>query len=199
MKLYDLDVSGNCYKVRLYSALTRTPLSIVSVDYQGNEHLQEPLICINPWGEIPILEDDGFVVRDSQAILCYLAKRQHDNRMLPADPKGFAHVMSWLSVAANEIHHSLEAMRLFHRFSVQLDEPLARSRSVKVLRLLDRHLSGQHWLVGCDATLADIAVFPYVALAHEGKIDIAPYRHVAHWAKRISELPGFVPMPGLIL
>jgi len=198
MKLYDLDVSGNCYKVRLYAALKQIPISLVAVDFYGGEHLREPLISMNPWGEIPVLEDEGIMLRDSQAILCYLAKKYGDDQRLPGDPREFAKVMSWLSVATNEVHHGLESVRLFHRFDVRLDEPLARTRSEGTLRVVNRHLAERRWLVGDRVTLADIALFPYIALAHEGHVDISPYPHVVRWVEGVKVLPGFITMPGLM-
>ena len=69
MKLYDLELSGNCYKVRLFAALARIPLEIEAVDFLAGAHKRSPLIDLNPWGEIPILVDGEVVLRDSQAIL----------------------------------------------------------------------------------------------------------------------------------
>jgi len=75
MKLYDLEPSGNCYKVRLFAALAGLPLEIEAVDFLAGEHKGERLSALNPWGELPILEDGKLVLRDSQAILVYLAGR----------------------------------------------------------------------------------------------------------------------------
>ena len=69
MKLYNLSLSGNCYKVRLFAALAGIDVDIVDVDFLGGEHKRPPLIDLNPWGEIPVLVDGDVVLRDSQAIL----------------------------------------------------------------------------------------------------------------------------------
>jgi glutathione S-transferase len=74
LKLYDLEPSGNCYKIRLYCALLGLPLEVVPIDFMGGAHKKSPLIGLNPFGEIPILEDGDVCLRDSQAILVYLAR-----------------------------------------------------------------------------------------------------------------------------
>ena len=103
MKLYDLELSGNCYKVRLFAALAKIPLEMVPVDFMGGEHKRPPLTDLNPWGELPILEDDKVVLRDSQAILVYLATQYGNENWLARDAAGLGEVMQWLSTAANEI------------------------------------------------------------------------------------------------
>jgi glutathione S-transferase len=77
-RLYDLELSGNCYKVRLLCALLDVPVEIVPVDFMAGEHKRSPLIDKNPFGEIPIFEDDGVTLRDSQAILIYIAGKWGD-------------------------------------------------------------------------------------------------------------------------
>ncbi|BAK86176.1 MULTISPECIES: glutathione S-transferase N-terminal domain-containing protein [Acetobacteraceae] len=80
MKLYDLDVSGNCYKVRLFAALTGIPLDLVPVDFSKDEQHSSLFTDLNPFQEVPVLVDGETVVRDSQAILVYLACSLSDQR-----------------------------------------------------------------------------------------------------------------------
>lgn len=197
MKLYDLALSGNCYKVRLLAALAGIPLDIVAVDFLGGEHKQPPLIEMNPWGEIPILVDGEVTLRDSQAILVYLAARYAGEAWLPTDPVGLGTVMQWLSTAANEIQNGPGAARLVDKFGYALDKADTLRRAARILPLLDTHLAGRRWLALERPTIADCAVFPYVALAPEGGIDLAPYPNIRQWIARIKELPGFVAMPGI--
>src|SRR4029450_13060258 len=75
LKLHDLELSGNCYKVRLLCALLGQHVDIVPVDFLSGAHKKSPLIEKNPFGEIPIFEDGGITLRDSQAILVYLARK----------------------------------------------------------------------------------------------------------------------------
>lgn len=197
MKLHDLSLSGNCYKVRLLAALAGIPLDIVAVDFLAGEHKRPPLIDLNPWGEIPILEDGAVVLRDSQAILVYLARRYAGESWLPDDATGMATVMQWLSTSANEIQNGPGAARLVDKFGYQLDKADTLRRAARILPLLDAHLARHDWLALGRPTIADCAVFPYVALAPEGGVSLADFPHIRQWIARIKALPGFVPMPGI--
>ena len=75
MKLYDMELSGNAYKVRLFAALVGLDMELKPVDLAAGEHKQSPFIDLNPWAQVPVLEDGDVVLRDSQAILVYLARR----------------------------------------------------------------------------------------------------------------------------
>lgn len=197
MKLYDLELSGNCYKVRLFAALAKIPLEIAAVDFLAGEHKRPPLIDLNPWGEIPILEDGAVVLRDSQAILVYLASRYAGESWLPRDPAGLATVMQWLSTAANEIQNGPGAARLVDKFGYPLDKADTLRRAARILPLIESHLAGRRWLAMERPTIADCAVMPYVALAPEGGVSLADYPNLRQWIGRIKELPGFILMPGV--
>jgi glutathione S-transferase len=197
MKLYDLELSGNCYKVRLFAALAQIPIDIIPVDFLAGEHKKSPLTDLNPWGEIPILVDDGLVLRDSQAILVYLASKYGGEAWLPKDPAHMALVMQWLSVAANEVQNGPGAARLVDKFGYAIDKPDTLKRSARILPLIDAHLSKNQWLVLGRPTIADCAVFPYVALAAEGAVSLQPHAHIRAWILRIKAMPKFVSMPGL--
>ncbi|WP_334149007.1 glutathione S-transferase family protein [Hyphomicrobium sp.] len=196
MKLYDLELSGNCYKVRLLAALAQIPLDIVPVDFLGGAHKRPPLTDLNPWGELPILVDGDRVLRDSQAILVYLAGRYGGASWWPTEPALQAEIVQWLSTAANEIQHGPGAARLVDKFGYTIDKPDALRRAGRILGLLDAHLATHDWLAVSRPTIADCAVYPYVALASEGGIDLSPYAHIGRWVARIKSLPGYLPMPG---
>ncbi|MCW2248184.1 glutathione S-transferase [Azospirillum fermentarium] len=197
MKLYDLELSGNCYKVRLFAALAGIPLEIVPVDFLNGEHKRPPLSDLNPWGEIPILVDGAVVLRDSHAILTYLAGAYGDERWLPRDPAGLAAVVQWLSTAANEVQNGPASARLVDKFGYAIDKADTLRRSDRILPLIDAHLAKTPWLAADRPTIADCAVFPYVALAPEGGVALEPYPHIRAWIGRIKALPGFRPMPGV--
>lgn len=197
MKLYDLELSGNCYKVRLFASLANIDLDIVAVDFLDGEHKRPPLIDLNPWGELPILVDGAHVLRDSQAILVYLAGTYGGAAWWPAEPHLQAEIVQWLSTAANEIHNGPGAARLVHKFGYAIDKADTLARSARILTLLDDHLAKHDWLALSRPTIADCAVFPYVALAHEGGIDLTPFVQITAWISRIKALPGYTGMPGI--
>ncbi len=197
LKLYDLELSGNCYKIRLYCALLGLTLEIVPVDFMGGVHKKGPLIDMNPFGEIPILEDGDVCLRDSQAILVYLARKYGGESWLPTDPTSMARVMEWLMVAENEIPRGPGDARLHDKFGFKLDLGAARQKAQRILSLMEGHLARNDWLALSRPTIADIACMPYVGLAHEGGISLAPYPAINAWIGRIKALPGFITMPAL--
>ncbi|MEM1142959.1 MAG: glutathione S-transferase [Pseudomonadota bacterium] len=197
MKLYDLELSGNCYKVRLFLALIGKDYELVPVDFLDGEHTRAPLSDLNPFKEIPILQDGDLVLRDSQAILVYLARQYADETWLPSDARAMAKVMEWLMMAENEIARGPNDARLHDKFGYALDHELAVKKADRVLDLLEQHLENRHWLVGEAPTIADLACFPYVALGHEGGVPVGNHPGVQAWIDRIKSLPGFIGMPAL--
>lgn len=195
MKLYDLTPSGNCYKVRLFAALANIELETVPVDFTNGAHKRPPLSNLNPLGQLPVLEDGVHVIRDSQAILVYLAGVYGGLAWWPAHPQGQADIVQWLSFAGNEIQHSLCAARLVRKFGAALGLSAALEKSAVALAVLDPHLARHDWLAIGRPSIADCAVYPYVVLAAEGGVDIAPYGHVARWIDRVKALPGYLPQP----
>jgi glutathione S-transferase len=196
-KLYDLELSGNCYKVRLLAALLGVPLETVPVDFLGGAHKKPPLIDLNAFGEVPIFEDGGLVLRDSQAILVYMARKWGGESWLPTDPAGLALVTAWLMVAENEIARGPNDARLHDKFCYDVDIEHARRKTVHILGLMESHLARTSWLALDRPTIADIACMPYVALSHEGGVPLDGYPAVAAWVHRVKALPGFVGMPGI--
>jgi len=196
-KLHDLELSGNCYKVRLFCSLLGLKLDVAAVDFLGGAHKKSPLIEKNPFGEIPVFEDGSVTLRDSQAILVYLARKFGGETWLPTDAAGMAEVMSWLMVAENEIARGPNDARLHDKFGFDLDVAQAREKAKRIIGLMEARLAKHDWLALDRPTIADIACMPYVALSHEGGVSLQPYPRVRAWIGRIKALPGFIGMPAL--
>ncbi|CCB64254.1 MULTISPECIES: glutathione S-transferase family protein [unclassified Hyphomicrobium] len=197
MKLYDLDVSGNCYKVRLLCSLLGVPVELVPVDFMGGAHKRSPVIDLNAFCQLPVLEDGDVILRDSQAILVYVARKWGGETWLPTDAESMAQVMQWLMVAENEIARGPGDARLHDKFKMNIDIAAARGKAARILTIMDRHLETRQWLALDRPTIADIACMPYVALGWEGGVPLTPYPAVSAWVERIKKLPGFIGMPGL--
>lgn len=195
--LYDMSLSGNCHKVRLLLSLLALDYQTQPVDLRGGEQRGPGHLQRNPFGQVPVLEDDGLIVRDSQAISVYLAKRYGGENWWPDDAYQLAQIAAWLSTAANEIFHGPAKLRVHHKFGSPIDTATAGQTADKVLGIIDRHLRSQDWLVGNSVSIADVAVYPYLALAPEGGLDIGSYLSIIAWFKRIRALPGYVAMPGM--
>lgn len=196
-KLYDFDLSGNSYKVRLLAALLGVEIEVVPVDLHGGELQRSPLIDLNPFGQVPIFVDGDVVIRDSQAILIYVARKWGAPTWLPLEAAALAHVAQWLMVAENEMERGFADARRHVKFGRNVDVVLAREKALSLASKLEAQLKRAPWLAPPHPTIADIACMPYVALGGEGGLSIDPYPSVVAWIRRIRELPGFVSMPGL--
>jgi glutathione S-transferase len=136
---------------------------------------------MNPRGQFPVLVDEDSIVYDSHAILVYLALKYYNSNWYSNNPYEVALIQEWLSFSANEIHNSLNLARLKYKFDANVDWDLAKQKSILVLGILDQHLDRRDWLELSKPTIADIACFPYVALANEGKIDTSQYKNIIKW------------------
>ena len=195
MKLYHFPLSGHAHRARLFLSLLDLPHEVIDVDLANGEHKSPAFLTINPFGQVPVLEDEGVYISDSNAILVYLAKKSGRSEWLPEDPLGAAQVQRWLSVAAGELAYGPCAARLITVFgrSFNPDEVIARAHTL--LALMEQHLTGRDWLVGDHPTVADVAQYSYLVGAPEGNVDLSGYPAVNALLRRIEALPGFVPFP----
>ncbi|URI06383.1 glutathione S-transferase [Aquincola tertiaricarbonis] len=194
--LYRYALSGHAHRAQLALSLLDLPHVLVDVDLKQGEHKQPAFLRLNPFGQVPVIDDAGTVVHDSNAILVYLATR-HDpaRRWLPTAPEAQAAVQVWLSAAAGPIAFGPAAARLVTVFGAKLDADGAIARAHQLLRVMEPLLASRSFLVGEGPTIADIAGYSYISAAPEGNVDLAPYPAVRAWLQRIEALPGFVPFP----
>jgi len=195
IKLYHFPLSGHAHRVQLMLSLLGLPVEVVFVDLAKGAHKQPEFLAINPFGQVPVIDDDGVILADSNAILVYLAQKYGEGRWLPADPVGAAQVQRWLSAAAGPIHAGPATARLITVFGAPYNAEEVIARSHALLKVVDQHLGGSTHLAGDTATVADIAGYTYIAHAPEGNVSLEPYPHVRAWLARIEALPGFVGMP----
>jgi glutathione S-transferase len=198
MKLYGHPLSGNVHKVRLLlSALDLAHDSIV-VDIAAGAHRTPEFLAKNPRGQVPVLEDGDVRLGDAQAILVYLARRyDRSDQWLPREAAAEAAVVQWLSFAANELQNGVHLARVHHLLGAPVPIERANAIAARSLDLLESHLARRLFLEHERATLADLACFPLVGLAPEGKISLANHPAVRGWIDRIQALPFYVGMPGL--
>ncbi len=202
MRLYDFELSGNCYKVRLLLDMLGLDYKRVRVDSSKGETQTPAFKTLNPRGQIPVLEDGEVRLWDSLAILVYLARRygnpeRAEGPWLPADPLGEARVMEWLALSENELLYGLARARSALLFDRPFDLAACQAEGRAGLAVLEGHLANRDWLVGEAASIADIACYPYAALADEAGVSLAPYPAVQAWLRRFAALPRYHPMPGI--
>ena len=196
--VYGFSVSGNCHKVRLLLEQLRRPYRWVEVDSPSGGTQTPEFLARNPNGKVPVLElDDGRVLTESNAILCWLAD---GTPFLPEDRWQQAQALSWMFFEQYS-HEPYVAVARFICGWTPADSPRRaelprlRQRGHAALALMERHLSTQQWFSGPAYGIADIALFAYTSVAHHGGIALDAYPAIGHWLARVARTPGFVPLP----
>ncbi|MCP1836188.1 MULTISPECIES: glutathione S-transferase family protein [Bradyrhizobium] len=192
MKLYHFALSGHAHRARLFLSLLEIPHELVDVDLKSAAQKRPEYLSINPFGQVPVLDDDGVIIPDSNAILVYLATKLGRTDWLPQDARGAAAVQRWLSVAAGDLAFGPAAARLITVFGAKHNPDDVIARAHVLLKRLEAHLAGRDWLVGAAPTIADVALYSYLSSAPEGNVDLSAYARVNAWLRRIEALPGFV-------
>jgi glutathione S-transferase len=195
MKLYNVAYSGNSYKVRLLLAQLGIPCEIVEVDILKGESRTAEFFKINPNGRTPVLDDNGFILAESNAILAYLAK---GTKFLPEDREKFALVFQWMFFEqySHEPYIATSRFWLQHKpDSLEKSALLASKRdgSWAALKIMEDHLVKTDFFVG-DYSIADIALFAYTHVSHEGGFPLDDFPRIQAWIERMKAQPGFVSM-----
>ncbi len=194
MKLYQIQESANCYRVRLMLGLLALNAEWIEVNYKHGELESDAYRALNPFSEVPLLVDGDTRLRDSQAILVYLARRYGAPHWLPLDAADLGRVQQWLSFAANEIQNGPRIARGIVLFGRAGNLEAAQRVARRTLALLDGRLAGRVWLETDQPTVADVACYPYVSRANDAKIALADYPALSAWLKRVESLTGFIAM-----
>lgn len=192
--LYRYPLSGHAHRVQLMLSLLHLPAELVDVDLKQAAHKRPEFLALNPFGQVPVLDDNGIILSDSNAILVYLARTYGGESWYPSDAVSQAQIQRWLSVAAGQIAFGPAAARLVTVFGAKknVDEVIALAHTV--LRVMEAELARHPFMVGSGATIADVAVYTYIAHAPEGNVSLSDYPAVRAWLQRIESLPGFVGM-----
>lgn len=205
IKLYDYILSANCYKQRLLMSILEVPYESIAIDfYPGWEHKGEAFNKINPLGHIPVIDDDGFMLRDAHAILVYLAaKYDPTGHWYPTgEPELIGETAQWMLFAEGTTN-TASAARLHVNLGYDFDIASCREGAHRLFRVLDEHLwfrerDGLEWVCsGTHPTIAELAIFPDVILSEEGGISRLDYPAVRRWTDRVKRIPGFTTMPGI--
>ncbi len=194
MLLYDSRVSGNCYKVRLLLAHLGIPCERREVDVVDRSGRLELLGELNPGLRVPTLVlDDGRPLAESNAILWYFA---HDTPYLSQDPYERARTLQWMFFEQYSHEPNIAVVRFWVAFAAERP-PEAEIESRRLagyaaLDAMERGLSGRAFLVGDSYSIADIALYAYTHVAHEGGFDLSPYPAIGDWLERVRSEPGHV-------
>ena len=195
MLLYNSQVSGNCYKVRLLFAQLGIEYQRREVDVFERSGRVELLGELNPALRVPTLVlDGGRSLAESNAILFHFAE---DTPYLPEDPFERAQVLQWLFFEqySHEPYIAVARFWMLAQISPEasgLEEKMRGGRAA--LKAMDRYLDEREFLVAGRYTIADIALYAYTHVAPEGSFDLHPYPAVRVWLERVAAQPGHVPI-----
>jgi glutathione S-transferase len=197
--LYNSAVSGNCYKVRLLLAQLGLEYETVEVSVVDRSNRAELLGDLNPGLRVPTLVlDDGRPLAESNAILWYFGD---GTPYVPEDPYERAQVLQW-QFFEQYSHEPYVAVARFwktysgqpERFDRQRDRLLAGGYAA--LDAMETHLADRGFLVGDRYTLADMSLYAYTHVAHEGGFELERYPAIRSWLERVAEQPGHIPIEG---
>lgn len=194
IRLYGFPLSGHAHRARLMLSLMKLPFDEVTVDLTKKAQKQPDFLALNVFGQVPVIDDGGTILADSNAILVYLAARyDSERRWLPSDPVAQARVQRWLSVAAGPLAYGPAAARVSVVFGAPADEA-HHTRAKALFQTMEQHLASHDWLALDHATIADVAMYTYTAHAPEGGVSLEAYPRLRAWLQRVESLPGFVAM-----
>ena len=199
--LHDMTVSGNAYKVRLCAHQLGIELTLKDYPYGSGLTRTPEFLAKNPNGRVPMLElEDGSCLAESNAILWYLAE---ETQFVPALAWDRAKCLQWMffeqyshepyvAVTRNIMSHMPKAEAARHE--ARLPELIARGNHA--LSVMESHLANHEWFAGERYSIADIALYAYTHLAHEGGYELATYPAVSAWLKNVEEQPGYIGLHG---
>ncbi|GAB3385359.1 glutathione S-transferase family protein [Lysobacter fragariae] len=195
--------SGNCHKVRLLLEQLGCDYRWVEVDSSQGQTRTPDFLAKNPNGRVPIIElDDGRVLAESNAILCWLAESASPSNgsFLPADPWLKAQALSWMFFEQYSHEPYIAVARFICGWTPadsprRADLPRLRERGHQALAVMERHLASNAWFTGADYGIADIALFAYTCVADHGGVSLESYPAIRDWLARVERTPGFVPLP----
>lgn len=197
--LYSMQESGNAYKPRLLLHLLGIPFHLIETDPRKGQTRSAEFLALNPNGRVPLLVlPDGRKLSESNAMLLYLAD---GTKYVPADRYERALVNQWLFFEQYDHEPQIAVARSYlhtypERKSKVTPEMIAgwQAKGGHALSVMEQRLAGNDWLVGYGYTIADIALYAYTHVAHEGGFDLGKYPGISRWIARIAAEPRHVPL-----
>ena len=194
IKLYRHALSGHAHRVELFLSLLGLEHELVDVDLMAGAHKEAEFLKMHPFGQVPVLDDNGAVLWDSNGILVYLARTYGGEAWSLGSAQNEAAIQGWLSIAAGPIASGPASARLVTVFGANLDHDVAKARATALFETMNKILDDQGYLVGEKVTIADIAAYTYIAHAPEGGVSLQNYPNIQIWISKIEALPNFVGM-----
>ncbi|MDZ4724671.1 MAG: glutathione S-transferase family protein [Leptospira sp.] len=197
MKIYGDEHSGNSYKVKLTCHLMDIPYKWVPIDILKGETKTKEFLALNANGKIPLIElDNGNILSESNAIINYLA---HDSHLLPKDRFLYYKAQQWQFFEQYSHEPYIAVARFIRKYQgipeSRKEEYLSKqSGGYKALSVMEDQLTKEIFFVGDSFSVADISLYAYTHVAHEGGFDLEKFPAIKAWFKRVEAIPRFVSM-----
>lgn len=197
MKIYGDIRSGNCYKIKLLANLLHIEHEWIHIDILNGDTQTEDFRNKNPNGKIPVVElDDGRCISESNAILNFLAS---GSALLPSDPYEYARIQEWQFFEQYSHEPYIAVARFIAKYLGMPEDRKAEFESKqagghKALKVMEQQLQKTPFLTGDKLTTADISLYGYTHVAHEGGFDLSEYPAIQQWISRIQSQPDYVGM-----
>ena len=197
--LHQMQMSGNCYKVRLTAKQAGISLMLREYPLLAGETRKPEFLAKNPNGRVPLIEwEDGRTLPESNAIIWHLAEGLP---LAPGDSWSRAEALSWMFFEQYS-HEPYIAVARFYLTYAPKEELKKREHLVAewhakgnaALAVMENHLRQRDWFAGADYSVADIALFGYTHCADEGGFNLAAYPAMDRWMNRVREQPGYIPL-----
>jgi glutathione S-transferase len=196
-RLYDYLPSGNGYKCRLVLKQLALPYELIELDIRTGATRTAAFLAKNPNGRIPLLEIPGKgFLSESHAIIAFLAE---GTRLIPTDPFERARMWQWMCFEQYNLEPNIGTLRFWlklGRTRAELGEKLVEKKKngYAALDVLEESLRDREYLAAGQYSLADIALYAYTHVAHEGGFDLAPYPAIRAWCERVEKQPSWAPI-----
>ena len=195
--IYGMRTSGNCYKLQLLLEQLARPYRWIEIDSAHGETRTQDYLAKNPNGKVPILvREDGSVLAESNAILCWLAD---GTKYFAGDAWQRAQTLSWMFFEQYSHEPYIAVARFIRGWTPaghprRAELPRLRERGNQALGVMETHLAAHDWFSGDGYGVADVALFGYTHCAADGGFDLSAFPQVERWLQRVADQPGFVPM-----
>lgn len=202
IRFYRMATSGHCHRVEALMGILGLPFEPVEIDLrQGDQH-QPAFLALNPFAQVPVIDDNGVVLADSNAIMIYLVQRYAPGTSWwPNDPATAARIHRWLSAAAGQLAFGAAVLRFVTllKLSKRCDEEITRATTL--CHLMEQALESggdEAFLVDGTPTLADLSMYAYTKHLPGSGVPLGNYPAIRAWLTRVEAIPGFVPLRGVL-
>ena len=196
MRLYQHPMSANARAAVMTALELEAPVELVYVDLQRGEQAQPAFLKMNPNHRVPVLDDGGFYLWESRAIMQYLADKTPGQSLYPSDARARADVNRWLFWSGQHFAPSV-GIFFYENMVKQMigrgaPDPVELKRGDTLFNefaaVLDGHLADREWICGSSLTLADLSIAAAYGCAAPGKAPVAWYANVQQWFGRVQTL-----------